>query len=145
MSFQEKSNALMLGAIVLVYGGYFALVLGSPVMTDGELNTEIGLLMSNGLILVTVGALVTIAIFGHIVIALLNHKEAGSEDERDKLIEMRGDQRGGFVMGVFAVCAMGLAMIATPHFWIVNTILGGLVAAEIVKAVSKLIDYRRGV
>lgn len=145
MSFQEKSNALMLGAIVLVYGIYFALVLGSPVMTDGELNTEIGLLMSNGLILVTVVALVAIAIFGHIVIALLNHKEAGSEDERDKLIEMRGDQRGGFVMGVFAVCAMGLAMIATPHFWIVNTILGGLVAAEIVKAVSKLIDYRRGV
>jgi hypothetical protein len=145
MSFQEKSNALMLGAIVLVYGGYFALVLGSPVMTDGELNTEIGLLMSNGLILVTVVALVAIAIFGHIVIALLNHKEAGSEDERDKLIEMRGDQRGGFVMGVFAVVAMGLAMIATSHFWIVNTILGGLVAAEIVKAVSKLIDYRRGV
>jgi small-conductance mechanosensitive channel len=145
MSFQEKSNARMLGAIVLVYGIYFALVLGSPVMTDGELNTEIGLLMSNGLILVTVVALVAIAIFGHIVIALLNHKEAGSEDERDKLIEMRGDQRGGFVMGVFAVCAMGLAMIATPHFWIVNTILGGLVAAEIVKAVSKLIDCRRGV
>lgn len=145
MSFQEKSNALMLAAIVLVYGIYFALVLGLPVMTDGELNTEIGLLMSNGLILVTVVALVAIAIFGHIVIALLNHKEAGSEDERDKLIEMRGDQRGGFVMGVFAVCAMGLAMIATPHFWIVNTILGGLVAAEIVKAVSKLIDYRRGV
>ncbi|WP_394693939.1 hypothetical protein [Hyphobacterium sp.] len=145
MSFQEKSNALMLGAIVLVYGIYFALVLGSPVMAGGELNTEIGLLMSNGLIIVTVVALVAIAIFGHIVIALLNHKEAGSEDERDKLIEMRGDQRGGLVMGFFAVGAMGLAMIATPHFWIVNTILAGLVAAEIIKAVSKMIDYRKGI
>lgn len=145
MSFHEKSNALMLGAVVLVYGIYFALVLGAPLLSGGGFNTQTGLLISNGLMIVTVVALVAIAIFGHIVIALLNHKEAGSEDERDKLIEMRGDQRGGFVMGVFAVGAMGLAMIATPHFWIVNTILGGLVAAEIVKAISKLIDYRRGV
>ncbi|WP_125184546.1 hypothetical protein [Hyphobacterium indicum] len=145
MSFHEKSNALMLGAIVLVYGVYFALVLGAPLLSGAGYNTEIGLPISNVLMIGTVIALVAIAIFGHIVIALLNHKEAGSEDERDKLIEMRGDQRGGLVLGFFAVGAMGLAMIATSHFWIVNTILGGLVAAEIVKAVSKLIDYRRGV
>ena len=145
MSFYEKSNALMLGAIVLVYGTYFALVLGAPLISGTGFDTEIGLPMSNGLMLATVLALVAIAVVGHILIAITNPKDADSQDERDKLIEMRGDQRGGLVMAACAVCAMGLAMIAMPHFWIVNMILGGLVLGEIVKAVSKLIDYRRGV
>ncbi|MGY6662552.1 MAG: hypothetical protein ACXIVO_09550 [Glycocaulis sp.] len=145
MSFHEKSNALMLGAIVLVYGVYFVLVLGQPLMTGAQINTETGLVMSNGLMLGSVVALVAIAIAGHVLIAVLAPKDADKHDERDKLIEMRGDQRGGFVMAFGAVCAMGLAMIAAAHFWIVNAILAGLVLGEIVKAVSKLIDYRRGV
>jgi len=145
MSFYEKSNALMLAAITLVYGVYFAMVLGVPLLSGGGFNTEIGLPMSNGLMIVTVIALIAISVAGHILIAIFNRKDAGSQDERDKLIEMRGDQRGGFVMAFGAVCAMGLAMLAMPHFWIVNMILGGLVLGEIVKAVSKLIDYRRGV
>jgi hypothetical protein len=145
MSFHEKSNALMLGAIVLVYGVYFALVLGQPLMTGAQINTETGLLMSNGLMLGSVVALVAIAIAGHILIAVLAPKDADKHDERDRLIEMRGDQRGGFMMAFGALCGMGLAMLAMPHFWIVNAILAGLVLGEIVKAVSKLIDYRRGV
>ncbi len=145
MSFHEKSNALMLAAMVLVYGVYFALVLGQPLMTGAQINTETGLLMSNGLMLGSVVALVAIAIAGHVLIAVLAPKEADKHDERDKLIEMRGNQRGGFVMAFCAVCAMGLAMIAAAHFWIVNLILAGLVLGEIVKAVSKLVDYRRGV
>lgn len=145
MSFHEKSNALMLGAVVLVYGVYFALVLGQPLMTGAQINTETGLFMSNGLMLASVLALVVIAIAGHVLIAVLAPKDADKRDERDRLIEMRGDQRGGFVMAFGAVCAMGLAMLAAPHFWIVNAILAGLVAGEIVKAISKIIDYRRGV
>jgi uncharacterized membrane protein YdcZ (DUF606 family) len=145
MTFLEKSNLVMLGAIVLVYGVYFALVFGGPLASGAEINTDIALMMSNGLVIASIPAMVAITVFGHILIALLNRKEAGRQDERDALIEMRGDRRGGFVMAVFAVCAMGLAMIAAAHFWIVNLILAGLVLGEIVKAVSKLIDYRRGV
>ncbi len=145
MTYLEKSNLLMLGAMVAVYGVYGALVFGAPLASGAGIDTETGLLMSNGLLIASVVALVAMAVFGHIVIALLNPKEASRQDERDALIEMRGDQRGGFVMAVFAVCAMGLAMIAAAHFWIVNLILAGLVLGEIVKAVSKLIDYRRGV
>jgi hypothetical protein len=145
MTFLEKSNLLMLGAMVLVYGAYAALVFGAPLASGAGIDTDTGLLMSNGLMIAAVVTLVGIAIFGHIVIALLNPKEASRQDERDALIEMRGDQRGGFVLAVCAVSAMGLAMIAAAHFWIVNLILAGLVLGEIVKAVSKLIDYRRGV
>lgn len=145
MSFHEKSNALMLGAIVLVYGAYFLIVLGLPVMSGTDIDVNARLVMSNGLMLGSVVALVAIAILGHILITVLAPKDADKHDERDRLIEMRGDQRGGFVMAFGALCGMGLAMLAMPHFWIVNAILAGLVLGEIVKAVSKLIDYRRGV
>ncbi|GGH02910.1 hypothetical protein GCM10007420_19030 [Glycocaulis albus] len=145
MSFHEKSNALMLGAIVLVYGAYFLIVLGLPVMSGTDIDVNARLVMSNGLMLGSVVALVAIAIIGHILITVLAPKDADKHDERDRLIEMRGDQRGGFVMAFGALCGMGLAMLAMPHFWIVNAILAGLVLGEIVKAVSKLIDYRRGV
>lgn len=145
MSFHEKNNALMLGAIVLVYGAYFLIVLGLPVMSDTDIDVNARLVMSNGLMLGSVVALVAIAIIGHILITVLAPKDADKHDERDRLIEMRGDQRGGFVMAFGALCGMGLAMLAMPHFWIVNAILAGLVLGEIVKAVSKLIDYRRGV
>ena len=145
MSFHEKSNALMLGAMVLVYGAYFMVVLGLPALNGADIDVNARLAMSNGLMLASVVALVALAIVGHILIAVLAPKDADKHDERDKLIEMRGDQRGGFVMAFGALCAMGLAMLATPHFWIVNVILAGLVLGEIVKAVSKIIDYRRGV
>ena len=82
----------------------------------------------------------------HIAIAIAAPSEADdTSDERDKLIEMRGDQRGGFVLALFALLAMGSAMTAQPYYLVANLILGGLVAGEIVKAVSKLVDYRRGV
>lgn len=145
MSFHEKSNALMLGAMVLVYGVYFMVVLGLPALNGIDIDVNARLVMSNGLMLASVVALVVMAIVGHILIAVLAPKDADKHDERDKLIEMRGDQRGGFVMAFGALCGMGLAMLAMPHFWIVNVILAGLVLGEIVKAVSKIVDYRRGV
>lgn len=145
MSFHEKSNALMLGAMVLVYGVYFMVVLGLPALNGIDIDVNARLVMSNGLMLASVVVLVVMAIVGHILIAVLAPKDADKHDERDKLIEMRGDQRGGFVMAFGALCGMGLAMLAMPHFWIVNVILAGLVLGEIVKAVSKIVDYRRGV
>ena len=56
-----------------------------------------------------------------------------------------GDQRGGVVQSVVSLGALALAMLGEPVWLVANAILAGLVAGEIVKAVSKLIDYRRGV
>ena len=79
------------------------------------------------------------------MIAILSPKEADAADERDRLIELRGDQRGGFLMTVALFSTMGLAMTGASVFWIAHGALAGLVVSELVKAVSKLIDYRRGV
>ncbi|MEA1943084.1 MAG: hypothetical protein U9P68_12645 [Pseudomonadota bacterium] len=144
MSFQEKSNAAMLVITAAVYGWYFVTSAGS--VFGGGLPPEAALAATNVKMLLTVLIIVAVSIVAHILIAIMAPSQANeAADERDKLIEMRGDQRGGFVLALFALLAMGLAMLGKPPYLFANTILAGLVAGELVKGVSKLIDYRRGV
>ena len=144
MSFHEKSNIAMLLIMLGVYGVYFGgAVLG---ILTADVPPEEALAATNATMIVTVGVVIVLAIIAHIAIAILKPSEADdSRDERDKLIEMRGDQRGGVVQSVISLGALTLAMLGLPVWMIANAILAGLVAGEIVKAVSKLIDYRRGV
>lgn len=144
MNFHEKSNMAMLAIMIVVYGIYFGQALLS-IVSAGVPPAE-ALAATNALMVVTVGAVTVLAIIAHIIIAVLAPSEANdARDERDKLMEMRGDQRGGVVMTIFALGALLIAMLDMPAYLIANTVLAGLVASEIVKGVSKMIGYRRGV
>ena len=144
MSFYEKSNIAMLVVTGGTYAWYFAS--SADALFGGSVTAEVALAMTNLKMLVTVGIIIAASIAAHIAIAIAAPSEAnGDADERDKLVEMRGGQRGGFVLAVFALAAMASAMTAQPYYLIANLILGGLVASELVKGVSKLVDYRRGV
>ena len=48
-------------------------------------------------------------------------------------------------MAVALFSTLGLALAGASVFWIAHAALAGLVVSELVKAVTKLIDYRRGV
>ena len=141
MSFHEKSNIAMLLIMLGVYGVYFG---GAALnILSADVPPEQALAATNATMLVTV---VVLSIVAHIAIAILKPSEADdSRDERDKLIEMRGDQRGGVVQSVLILGALLLAMLGQPVWLVANAILAGLVAGEIVKGVSKMIGYRRGV
>lgn len=144
MSFNEKSNIAMLATLILVYGWYF----GTAAMSilGGGLPPETALAVTDVKMILTVAAVIAIAIVSHIAIAIAAPSEADDTmDERDRLIEMRGDQRGAYVLGVFAFMALVVTMVNLPAYLIANTILAGLVASELVKGVSRMIDYRRGV
>ncbi len=144
MSFHEKSNIAML----VLTGGVYAWYFGSSadVLLGGAGSPEEALALTNIKMLVTVGAIIVASIVAHVAIAIAAPSEANEDaDERDKLVEMRGDQRGGFVLALFALAAMAAAMTAQPYHLIANLVLAGLVASELVKGVSKLVDYRRGV
>lgn len=144
MSFHEKSNIAMLLIMLGVYGVYFG---GAALnILSADVPPEQALAATNATMLVTVVAVVVLSIVAHIAIAILKPSEADdSRDERDKLIEMRGDQRGGVVQSVLILGALLLAMLGQPVWLVANAILAGLVAGEIVKGVSKMIGYRRGV
>jgi len=138
MSFKASVTAVMLVVLGIVYGWYFAQVLieaGSTPVAD---------IAYQDLLLVMVAILVVLSIIGVAIVAVLRRRESGQEDERDKVIEMRGDQVGSYVLAVAALAAMGLAMLEGEYFWIAHVLLAGLVLSEMAKAVVMLLAYRRG-
>lgn len=139
MSFQEKSAWIMVVLVALVYGWYFAVVFGD--VASQEVVRDIAY---RGMMLATVVVLTILAAASHIVVAVASPREADKSDERDKEINRYGEYIGGFVLGVGALLALGLAMFEVEHFWIANAILAGLVLSELVSGVTRIVLYRRG-
>lgn len=139
MSFQEKSAIAMTGALVIVYGTYFAVV-GSWLATAPP--DEI---VYQPLMVIAIIPLVILAAVSHIVIALMNPKEANAYDERDRLIALRGERIGGYVLAVVVFVGLVLAIGEFHHFYIANGLLLGWVLAEITDNASKVVLYRRRV
>lgn len=138
MTFKAKTTAIMLLTLTIVYGWYFIQML--PEMAETPVS-EIGY---QGVMLATVVLFVILFVAGMIVLAAADRRQADDEDERDQLIERRGDQVGSYVLLVAALAAMGLAMVEGDYFWIANALLAGLVLSELVKGIVMLAAYRRG-
>jgi hypothetical protein len=137
MSFQEKSAIAMTGALIMVYGAYFAVV-GSWLTAAPP--DEI---VYQPLMVIAIIPLVILAAVSHIVIALMNPKEADAYDERDRLIALRGERIGGYVLAVVVFVALVMAMGEFHHFYIANGLLLGWVLAELTDNGSKIVLYRR--
>lgn len=138
MSFQEKSAIVMTGALAIVYGAYFA-VAGRWLAT-----TPVHDIVYQPLMIAAVVPLVIVAIASHIVLALVNPAEANEYDERDRLIALRGERIGGYVLAVGVFGGLVLAMSAFPHFFIAHALLLAWVLAEITEGAVKVVLYRRG-
>ena len=137
MSFHGKSTALMLAIVIGVYGWYFVTVARwASVAPVAEIAYQ-------PLMLATVVVLVILAVGGHILLAVIPPYAGRQPDERDRLIEARGESIGGVVLGAGAVGGVFLAMAESDYFWIANTILLGLVLSEVVAGGAKFIYYRR--
>src|SRR5271166_6150138 len=144
MSYQEKSIAGSLLAMLVVYGYYFTAVLRHA----GQLDFAIGRLIF------AVIAIIVIETVYHIVLALESKPEP--KDERDILIESKAYRNAYFLLaaGAFLVigCVImaGLARDAAPTrivvtpFITVNLVLFFMVLAELMKFLTQLYYYRRG-
>src|SRR5271166_2659018 len=144
LSYQEKSILGSLLAMVVVYGYYFAAVLRDASRPEFNL----------GRLMLAVIAIIVIEIVYHIVLALESKPEP--KDERDLLIECRAYRNPYFLLatGAFLVIACfimaGLARDAAPTrisvtpFITVNLVLFFLVLAELMKFLTQLFYYRRG-
>lgn len=139
MSFEEKSNLLMLTAVIVVYGWYTVAIVAATA------DTPITEIAYQPLMIVVVIPLVAIAIIGHAVIAALKPSEAGQHDERDRVINMRAERIGGYVVGSATFTALVVTMLDLDNFWIAQVLLAGLVLSEIVEGTWRAVLYRRGV
>lgn len=139
MSFQEKSAWAMFAIMLTVYGWYFV------VLFDRLGDQELREIAYRGMLLTTVLALGFLAIVSHIVLAVVNPKDAETADVRDREINRFGEYVGGYVLGAAAFFALVMAVLETDHFWIANVILAGMVMSELVSLGTRLVLYRQGI
>jgi hypothetical protein len=147
LSYQEKSILGSLLAMLVVYAYYFA----SAFRHLGQSQFDGGTL---GRLIFTVIAIIVIEIVYHIALAIRSRPQP--KDERDVLIECKAYRTAYFAMfsGMSLVIAWlivaGLASVAAPGrisvapFLMVNLILLVLVLTELLKFLSQLFYYRRG-
>jgi hypothetical protein len=67
-----------------------------------------------------------------------------ADDERDRLVDLRSERIGGYILAVGVFAGIGLAMVRADRFWIAQALIAALVIAEITSGVVKLVLYRRG-
>lgn len=139
MSFQEKSNLAVLAALVLVFGGYFAIVLPGMALNGATPPAAV----VGALLAVMTVVLVVLLVAAHILIAVSAPKDAGKTDERDRVIETRADARASYVLAAGVFGAMAMLWLGIAPFWVANALLGALTASEIAKGALRAVAYRR--
>ncbi len=161
MSFQEKVTWVSAVATVIVASWYASVVVG-PI---GEVPVE-AIAYQRPLIAAVV-AMIVLTILGTIAMAIataigaaiggairaeirgegqvdVDVDDIDRSDERDAVIEARGDRAAFYVSSGLVVGVLALAMLEQPHFWIANALFASLVVAGLVASVVKLAAYRLG-
>jgi len=139
VTFIEKSTLTTTLLLVVVFGTYFALVLG-PVATSPDRQGAF-----TGLVVAATVVLTILAAVSHIVLAVLFRTQANTaHDERDRLIALRSERLSGYILAVGVFAGIVLAMLETATFWIAQALLAAWVLAEVSEGISKLIQYQRG-
>ncbi len=136
MTFHERSAATIIGALLLVFGAYFVVLIGG-------VDRRVDDFAYKPLLILAVIAFTALIAFSHVFLALLTPNEANTLDERDRTISHRADQIGGTMLGVAVLVVISLTVLEVAHVYIANALLFGLVAAQIASEASKLWFYRR--
>ena len=134
LSFHEKSLWLMFVSLVGCFGFYFATVLpakGVDVMPYQ---------MASFVLAVVV--LAVMQVIGHIVIAIVDRRT--ETDERDRLIELKGQRNAAYVLATGVFLALCVALLTKGNFVFAHVLLGFWVLAQLVEIGSQLVMLRRG-
>ncbi|WP_328475069.1 hypothetical protein OHA21_17315 [Actinoplanes sp. NBC_00393] len=141
MSFPQKSALTMTAILVVVFGFYFALVLGPVAGTPAPARD----FAFTALLILAGAVVVVLAAATHIVLAIVFRREVDAHDERDRLIDLRSTRVAAYILAAGVFGGIGLAMVQADGFWIAQALIAALVVAEIADGLTKLTLYRRGV
>ena len=142
MSYEERGQWVYIGAIVLTFGAYVAIVL--PQAGRGAV-TEIDYVPT---MLWSIGIGIALSIAGRILAEIVGEMarpgETHEPDVRDRDIGRLGEYFGGTVLSVAMIAPFGMALAELEHFWIANAIYAAFVLSALIGAVVKIVAYRRG-
>lgn len=150
MSHQEKNITASLVSFTLILGFYLIRILGM-IQTEGLVSTKVfrlwGIIIGLGI----VGTIIA-SIFTHIIAAIVHAVKTGEEDpkiddiedERDKLIDLRGT-RVTYIVSSFGVFLSMLAFaLGQPPLVMFSLLIFFGLFAQIIGDISRLVLYRRG-
>ncbi len=136
MTFQERSAVAIIGALLLIFGGYFVVLIGG-------VDRRVDDFAYKPLLILAAIAFTVVMAVSHTVLAVLAPHDANTLDERDRAVTQRADQVGGVVLGVVVLAVISLTVVETAHVYIANALLLGLVVAQLASETTKLWLYRR--
>jgi len=139
MSFREKSLALQMASLVVVFGSYFAWVW--PRRTERLEAIQIAAFVA------VLMALVLLQIVGHALLAIASRKELGrtiQTDERDTLIRLRALRISSWILASGVFLSLCIAASTPGNFAFTHILLAFWVIAQIIELLSQWVDYRRG-
>ena len=137
MSYEEK-NTWVFGAIAPI--GYLTYLVLTFITGPGPLAETSYVWPMVGTIL---GAIV-VGILAGIVVGILNPKDAGKADQRDREISWLGERVGNSFVVIGGVGALILCFVQAPHTYIANLLYLCFVISAIIGSMAKLAAYRRG-
>ncbi|MBI1210369.1 MAG: hypothetical protein GC190_02815 [Alphaproteobacteria bacterium] len=143
MSFRETSAWISLTSILAVFGFYFTVVgralSAGPVSADTFLGEYVGAVI----------LLVVLQIVLQIIAAVGTRIGGGdvetARDEREKLIELKANRFGYFIVLSGAVLVAGAIGYGLPGYWTANALVAAVVLGELVRFGAQLVYYRIGV
>lgn len=150
MSFQQKNIAVSLVNFTLILG-FFLLRVFQMIQSDGFVPENIFRLWG-----ITIGLAIVVTIIGtiltHIVSAIFEAIRTGNEDpkiedfedERDKLIDLRGTRITYIVSSLGVFLSMLTFVFDQPPLVMFTLLIFSGLAAQIAGDISRLILYRRG-
>lgn len=147
MSYQERNTVVSLGSFSLIFL-YFLVRMVGMMTTGGLAEAQVFRLW---LIVIVSGIGVTIlgTIIAHIVYAIIEtiktqEEPTFVEDERDKLIKLRGDRFGYVITSIGTFGAMLSFALNQPALVMFSALIGAGLFGQIAGDIYRLYLYRRG-
>jgi hypothetical protein len=150
MSFQQKNITVSLVNFSLILGFYLFRVFQ---MIQGGSFTSTNVFRLWGIVIaLAIGVTIFATILTHILSAIIEAIKTGEEnpkiedfeDERDRLIDLRGTKVTYFVSSIGVFLAMLTFVLGQPPLVMFTLLIFFGVVAQIVGDISRLVLYRRG-
>ena len=150
MSHQEKNITASLVSFSLILGYYLIRIL-NLIQTDGLISEKVFRLWGIIIVLGIVGTIIT-SIFTHIVAAIVHAIKTGEEDpkiediedERDKLIDLRGTRVTYIISSSGVFLSMLAFALGQPPLVMFSLLIFFGIFAQVIGDISRLVLYRRG-
>ena len=150
MSFQQRNITVSLVTFILILGFYLTRIF-QLFQTDSFISTNVFRLWGIIVVLAIVATIV-LTILAHIGSAVFQVIKTGDEnpkiediqDERDKLIDLRGTQITYVASSLGVLAAMLTFVFGQPPLVMFSLLIFSGLLAQVIGDISRLVLYRRG-